>query len=135
MKKGWRRRDQKDNTGNGLQQQKMIKGSRDVGKKFGVEMKNLKNEIKKKMRKMEERMMEERRKIVEKMSELEEWMREKEKVVERILERIGEKVELESISRIIGRNDMIIVKTGSIEQKRGIMRYKLKEEKERLEDD
>lgn len=59
---------------------------------------------------------------------------EKEKVVEKILARISEKVELESISMVIGRNDIIIMKTGSIEQKRGIMtkRYKLKGKKERL---
>lgn len=59
---------------------------------------------------------------------------EKEKVVEKILARISEKVELESISMVIGRNDIIIMKMGSIEQKRGIMtkRYMLKGKKERL---
>ncbi|KAK1123298.1 hypothetical protein K0M31_008918 [Melipona bicolor] len=54
-----------------------------------------------------------------------------EEKVERILARIGEKVELESISMVIGRNDMIIVKTGNIMTKK----YKFKGEKERLEDD
>ena len=45
-------------------------------------------------------------------------------------------MEVESINRVAGRNDMVEVKIGSLEQKRGIMadKYKLKGEKERLED-
>lgn len=64
-------------------------------------------------------------------------MNEKEKVIESILEKICEKVKIESINKVTGRNDMILVKTGSLEQKRGIMpkKYKLKGEKERLKDD
>ena len=63
--------------------------------------------------------------------------KEKEKIVERIMEKIGEKVEIENINKVVGRNDMILVKSGSLEQKRDTIskNYKLKEEKKRLEDD
>ncbi|KAK1131912.1 hypothetical protein K0M31_016059 [Melipona bicolor] len=80
------------------------------GKKETEKGKKVENRITAIERKLERKEREERRRnIIIKGVNCNE--KEKEKVVERILARIGERVELESISMIIGRNDMIIMKT------------------------